>query len=97
MPEVSAFMPNESELFPEEAMTILDLRDLQRNPVFKTVIQRLRGAAYRAGIEKDPQVTGIITAISIIGFTEFDIQREAEKPEEAPGIDADEIGFTEDS
>jgi len=97
MPEVSAFMPNESELFPEEAMTILDLRDLQKNAVFKTIIQRLRSAAYRAAIEKHPQVDGIITAISIIGFTEFDLQREAEKPDDAPGIDADEIGFTQDS
>lgn len=96
MPDVMGFLPTELELFPEEeAMTVEDLRALQKNPVFMTIIQRLRAAAYHAAMQSEPQLVGLKHAIAVIGYTEYDLQREPENPSNVPGIDADEIGFDE--
>jgi hypothetical protein len=90
--EVMAFLPTPAEIFPEAVATIEDLRDLQKNPVYQNMVQRLRGAAYQAGVTENTMVKGLNHAIEIMGYIEFEIQRAMEEQEPKEKT-ADEIGF----
>lgn len=93
--EVLAFMPRPSEIFPETKASIDDLRELQRNPVYQNMVQRLRGAAYHAGATGSTMVSGLASAVEILGHIEFEIQQ-GDSERETKEKTADEIGFEED-